>query len=193
VRCTADDELVVIHDTELDDGTAIAGAHRADLPAFIPGLADVLDACRGLIVNLELKNFPRDPAFDPNQRITHLVLDLLAARRHADRVVVSCFDFAALDVVRAGAPTVPTAMLYLSRRPPADLLDAVVDHGHTAVHPYDTMVDADFMELARDRSLEVNVWLSEAGGGRLRELVELGVDGLITTEIAAARRAIDSH
>src|SRR3954452_21051881 len=71
VRRTADDELVVIHDAELDDGTGIARAHRADLPAFVPGLAEVLDACRGLIVNLELKNFRRDPGFDPTQRITH--------------------------------------------------------------------------------------------------------------------------
>jgi glycerophosphoryl diester phosphodiesterase len=191
VRRTADDQLVVIHDAALADGRAIAATNRAELPVSIPSLDEVLDACRGLVVNVELKNFPRDPAFDPGQRVTRLMLELLAARGQADRVLVSCFDFAALDLVRAEAPQVATGMLHLSRRPAAELLDRVVDHGHTIVHPYDTMVDAQFMALARDRSLAVNVWLGDAGDARLRELVELDVDGLITSDVDAARLAID--
>ena len=191
VRRTGDDQLVVIHDSSLGDGRAIADTRRADLPSFIPGLDQVLDACRGLVVNVELKNFPRDPAFDPEQRVTHLLLEQLAAREPADRVLVSCFDFAAIDLVRAEAPAVPTAMLYLSRRPAADLLDRVVDHGHSIVHPYDTMVDEDFMSLARQHHLQVNVWLGEPTSGRLPALVALGVDGLITEQVAEARRAVD--
>jgi len=191
VRRTADDRLVVIHDAELRDGTAIAAARRSELPQFIPDLDQVLDACQGLIVNVELKNFPRDPAFDASQRVTHLLVELLAARGLTDRVLVSCFDFAAIDVVRAEAPTVPTAMLYLSRRPAADLLERAADHGHEIVHPYDTMVDAAFVDLARERSIAVNVWLGDGGPARLETLVELGVDGLITAEVAEARRAID--
>src|SRR3954452_5989774 len=96
VRGTADDQLVVVHDHELADGRAIAQTRRSDLPGFIPGLDEVLDACRGLVVNVELKNFPRDPAFNPSQRVTHLLLELLNAREQRDRVLVSCFDFAAL-------------------------------------------------------------------------------------------------
>jgi hypothetical protein len=52
------------------------------------------------------------------------------------------------------------------------------------------MVDASFMDLARARELAVNVWVGEVGGDRLRELVLLGVDGIITTEIELARAAI---
>ena len=191
VRRTADDQLVVIHDAMAGDGRTVEGTLRSELPAFIPNLDHVLDTCRGLIVNLELKNFPRDPGFDPTQRVTHLVLDRLAARGHDDRVLISCFDVAAIDLVRAEAPSIPTAMLYLSRRPAADLLDRVVDHGHRFVHPYDTMVDGTFMELAGERALRVNVWTGLVDDRRLETLVDLGVDGLITSEVAAARRAID--
>jgi glycerophosphoryl diester phosphodiesterase len=192
VRRTADDELVVIHDASLADGRAIAEARRSELPDFVPGLAEVLNACRGLVVNIELKNFPRDPGFDGSQRVTHLLLDLLGSRS-GDRVLVSCFDFGALDLVAArSAPTVPTAMLYLSRRPVPELLDRVVDHGHSVVHPYDTMVDAAFMDLARARELEVNAWFGDVEHDRLSTLVALGVDGLITSDVAAARRAIDA-
>jgi glycerophosphoryl diester phosphodiesterase len=191
VRRTGDDQLVVIHDASLLDGRAIADARRAELPEFVPGLEEVLEACRGLIVNMELKNFPRDPAFDPAQRITRLVLELLAARAYADRVVVSCFDFAALDLIRAEAPALPTGVLLLSRRPPTDLLDRVVDHGHPVVHPYDTMVDETFVHEARTRRLQVNVWFGQTDSTRLETLVDLGVDGLISEQVSEARRAVD--
>ncbi len=184
VRRTADDKLVAIHDHALADGRHIAETKRADLPAWIPDLADVLDECIGMRVNIEIKNFPRDPGFDSSQRVTELVLELLADRN--DDVLVSCFDFACIDLAKG---SVPTAMLYLSRRPAADLLDAVARHGHGIVHPYDTMVDEAFMDGARERGLAVNVWL-DAGVDRMRELVALGVDGLITSDVTGARQQV---
>lgn len=191
VRRTSDDHLVVIHDANLPDGRAIAETRRAELPDHVPGLDQILDTCLGLVVNLELKNFPRDPAFDPSQRLTHLVVDLLASRRNIDRVLVSCFDVAALDLVREEAPAIPTGVLLLSRRPAAELLDRVVDHGHGAVHPYDSMVDETFVHEARSRDLEVNVWFGTSDSARFERLVDLGVDGLISDQIAEARRAVD--
>jgi glycerophosphoryl diester phosphodiesterase len=194
VRLTADDELVVVHDPVLANGRALGACRRAELPEWIPSLSSVLDACTGLLVNVELKNFPRDPGFDPDQRVTHRLIELLVAERSGrDRVLVSCFDTAAIDVVRAGASEVPTALLLLSRRPAAELLDVAVRHGHSVVHPYDTMVDAAFVEAARTRDLAVNVWFGEdVGVDRLRALVDLGVDGLITSDVAAAREAVGS-
>lgn len=186
VRRTSDDRLVAIHDS-LADGRQVAETKRADLPPWIPDLADVLDECVGMRVNIEIKNFPRDPAFDPSQRVTELVLDLLAQRN--DDVLVSCFDFACIDLVAAAG--LSTAMLYLSRRDPRELLDAVVEHGHRVVHPYDTMVDETFMDEARTRALGVNVWL-DAAVVRMRALVSLGVDGLITADVEGAREAVSS-
>src|SRR3954452_3796790 len=75
VRRTADDHIVVVHDVEVD-ARAIADTRRRDLPAAIPDLVDVLDVCTGLTVVVELKNFPEDAAWDPSQRLPHLVADL---------------------------------------------------------------------------------------------------------------------
>jgi glycerophosphoryl diester phosphodiesterase len=180
VRRTSDGHLVVTHDP-------VGTAPRSTLPGHVPDLAELLDACRGLTVNLEIKNFPRDPDFDPLQRVTNDVLELLASRGGRDDVLVSCFDVAALDVVKVKAPDVATALLYLSRRPAPDLHDVAVAHGHAVVHPYDTMVDGAFMAEARKRDLEVNVWLDE-DESRLRELAALGVHGVITSAVTAARR-----
>ena len=184
VRRTVDDHLVVIHDHQLPSGIAIAEAMRHDIPWSVPDLVDVLDACAGLTVNIEIKNFPRDAAWDPAQRVTHLVLDLLDRRDRSDDVIVSCFDFGAIDLARDRG--VPAAMLYLSRRPAAELLDAVVDHGHTIVHPYESMVDEAFMDAARASGLAVNVW----GDARFAELAALGVDGFITDDVETALRSV---
>src|SRR4051794_36884446 len=61
VRLSADDELVVVHDPTLADGRPISSCRRDELPDWMPPLDDVLDACTGMTVNVELKNFPRDP------------------------------------------------------------------------------------------------------------------------------------
>lgn len=186
VRRTVDDHLVIVHDHEIPGRIAIAEAMRHDLPWDIPDLDELLDDCRGMTVNLEIKNFPRDPAWDPAQRVTKLTLDLLE-RRGTDDVLLSCFDLAAIDLAAARGHR--TAALQLSRRPAAELLDAVVGHGHAIVHPYVSMVDAAYLDAARARGLTVNAW----GDDRFDELVALGVDGIITERVADALAAVRSR
>ena len=192
VRRTGDDRLVVLHDATFE-GHPIDETDSGELPRDVPHLAEALDECRGLTVNIELKNFPSDPGFDPRQRLTHLVIELLGQRDGDDQVLLSCFDLAALDLVLREAPWLPTAVLLLSRRSPRALLAPVVEHGHLVVHPYDTMVDEGFMALARDAGLAVNPWLGDVGAGRMQELLGLGVDGLITSEVSTARAVVDRH
>jgi len=195
VRRTADDQLVAIHDHHLPDGREIASTRSAHLPDEVARLEEILDICAGLIVNIEIKNFPSDPAFDPSERVSELVVDMLEQRQFADTVIVSSFGLACIDRVRARQPALSTAALLLSRRPPEQILDPVVAHGHRIVHPYDTMVTPAFMAAARDRSLEVNVWLGDdESTERIEELVKLGVDGIITSAPEQARRVVaDRH
>ena len=170
VRRTDDGRLVVTHDP---------GAEG-------PSLADALDACEGLVVNVEIKNFPRDPQWDPAQRVTDLVLDLLDERDRSDDVLVSCFDGGCLARCNERRPDLPTALLLLSRRPPAELLDTP----YRIVHPYDSMVNEAFMAAARDRGLVVNVWTGEDETlERMKKLAALGVDGIITAAPELAMQA----
>ncbi|MEO9224307.1 MAG: glycerophosphodiester phosphodiesterase family protein, partial [Acidimicrobiales bacterium] len=59
-RRTADGRIAVHHDAHLDDGRVLCDVAEADLPGCVPGLAAALDACRGIIVNIEIKNSPLD-------------------------------------------------------------------------------------------------------------------------------------
>jgi glycerophosphoryl diester phosphodiesterase len=181
VRRTVDDQLAVMHDP---------------IDLLMPGvpiLAEALDACRGLTVNIEIKNFPRDPQFDPSQRVTDLVLDLLEERSWSDDVLISCFDGACLHHVSARRPDVRVGLLMLSRRPGAELLERAAGEGFRIVHPYDTMVDASFMDQARSRGIAVNVWMGEdESAERFRALARVGADGVITSVPNVAATSLSS-
>src|SRR4051812_39413617 len=77
VRRTSDGPLVVHHDPRLRDGRAIIELHAATLPVHVPRLHDALDACAGMWVNVEIKNDPLEPDFDPTDSIADDVIGAL--------------------------------------------------------------------------------------------------------------------
>src|SRR5262245_86787 len=63
VHGTRDGGLVVHHDATIEGFGVLAEHDAAGIRAaypWLPTLAEVLDECRGLLVNVEIKNSPRD-------------------------------------------------------------------------------------------------------------------------------------
>jgi glycerophosphoryl diester phosphodiesterase len=178
VRATADGARVVHHDAELADGRAICELGLEELPSVVPRFEVALAACEGMGVNVEIKNSSLDPDFDPTCAVADSVVEVL---QHADRdrVLVTSFDLATIDRVRALDPTLPTGLLAFDLNEPASVIDAAVAGGHRAINPWDPFVDADLMRLARAAGLDVNVWTVN-DVARMRQLIELGVDAIIT-------------
>ena len=96
-----------------------------------------------------------------------------------ERLLVTSFDLATIDRVRALDPTLPTGLLAHDLGEPEKVIDLAVSRGHRAINPWDPFVDDAFMDLARDASLEVNVWTVNEPD-RMRALIALGVDAIIT-------------
>jgi len=190
VRRTADDVLVVHHDPRVAGGRAVRDLRAVELCDDIPTLDEVLDLCRGILVNIEIKNYSIDPGFDADERVTDLVLDLLEARGGIDHVIISSFGMGCLDHVRAHRPDLTTAVLLFHPADPDGVLDPVVAGGHPLVHPYEPHVDAAFMQAARARSLVVNVWTGKDDDERLQRLIDLDVDGIITGRPDAVHRLL---
>jgi glycerophosphoryl diester phosphodiesterase len=196
VHRTLDGELVVHHDAAVDGFGVLAehdlAAIRAALPS-IPTLAEVLDACAGLLVNVEIKNSPTDADFDPDERGAAAVVELLRARDRRDDVLVSSFHLPTIDSVHALDPEVPTGYLVVVDPLPVPALEVAHEHGHRAVHPhYAAMGEAHAAE-AVDRAaalgLGLNVWTVNDPPEIVR-LAELGVDSIITDTPRAARQAL---
>jgi glycerophosphoryl diester phosphodiesterase len=194
VRRTLDEVLIVHHDATLPDGRALAATASGALPDQIPTLAEALDTCasHGLGVNIEIKSDPREPGFDPSYRFVDAVVALVAGRAPAvaSAYLVTSFDPACLDRVRVVDPALPTGRLAIDIRDVEHLIATTVEAGHVAVNPWDPFVDETFMRLARAAGLAVYPWTVD-DPVRQRQLIDLGVDGIITNVPDVLRGVLD--
>jgi glycerophosphoryl diester phosphodiesterase len=182
--------LAVLHDAHLADGRPLVEVPRADVPSTIPSLVAALDACSGLGVNVEIKNLPIDPDFDPDDGVADGVVAVLADRPATEEVLVSSFNLATIDRVRALDPRVSTAWLVFDESDVEATVARTVRHGHRALHPYEAHVDRELVGLAHDAGLVVNTWTVD-DPVRMAELVALGVDGIVTNVPDVARGVVD--
>ena len=180
VHRTADGALAVRHDADSPIGSLgdlTLAEIRSALPE-VPTLAEVLDVCRGGLVNVEVK--------DPDPRAVDLLVALLEERDGADDVLVSSFHLPTVDRMHELAPAVPTGLLTFGVDP-LEALATAEAHGHVAVHPDVWSLGGPVLDAvthrARERGLRVNVWTVN-DPDELRRLEAAGVDAVITDDSA---------
>jgi glycerophosphoryl diester phosphodiesterase len=154
VRRTADGAMAVHHDAALADGRVIVEMKAAALPDHVPLLDAALRACAPMRVNIEIKNVPIDPDYDPTEAVAADVVELVDAMGVADRVIVSSFGLAAIDRVRALDPSFAT-------------------------------VTAELVNAAHAAGVAINAWTID-DPSEMKRLAELGVDSIITNDVALA-------
>jgi glycerophosphoryl diester phosphodiesterase len=185
VRRTVDGALVVHHDPNCA-GQVICETRQRDLPSFVPTLEAVLDACHGMLVNVEIKNSKSrtEPNYDETGDFARQVVRCLGENSWGERAMISCFDQATCAHVRSFDDRLAVGWA-ISK---GDLKSAMTQAhvlGFTAVHPRFKMLDASSMDLARELKLEVNTWTVNRAND-LRSVVALGVTGIITDDPASA-------
>lgn len=188
VRRTADGALVILHDEALADGRPVHLLERSDIDPAAPSLAEALDACAGMGVNIEIKNIPLEEAYDPSMAVVADVIAEIRRRGDVERYLVSCFDLATVDAVHGQAPEIPTAFLVLDPQG-GEAVDVAATHGHRAIHPWVPMVDEALVERAHAAGLALNTWTID-DPGRIIELAAWGVDGVVTNAPDVARAVL---
>ena len=196
VHRSRDGVLVVHHDADSPALGVLAehdlDAIRAALP-WLPTLDETLDACTGLLVNIEVKNSPRDADFDPEQRSAAAVVALLADRGGRDEVLVSSFNLAAIDAVRALAPSIPTGYLTVLDPAPLAALEIAHEHGHGAIHPFYGVLNAEtapaVIGRAHELGIAVNTWTVD-DEPEIARLADVGVHAIVTDVPDVARRVL---
>jgi len=176
VRRTADGILVVHHDPFVD-GRSIIDANACELPSHIPDLRAALDACAGMWVNIEIKNDPREPDFDPEDAIADDTVAALRERETDDRWLISSFRLETIDRSRALASGIRTA--WLVDEVPDDVIATMVGRGHTALHPWVATLLRSHIDVCHRAGIEVNTWTCD-DAVRMAELVDWGIDGICT-------------
>lgn len=189
VRSSRDGSLVVHHDAHLGDGRAIVSLDRAELPVEVPTLAEALDACGEIRVNIEIKNFPGEPDFDESSQVAAQTVELVRARGMVERVIVSSFNYEDIQAVRRLGSDVATGWLVLGVDDPETMIGHVVADRHDAIHPPVGVLTDAFVSAAHDAGVLVNTWTVD-DPDRITELARAGVDAVITNDPATARAAL---
>lgn len=179
VRRTADGALAVHHDAALADGRTIVRLRADELPAFVPSLDAALEACVGVTVNIEIKNVPIDPDYDPEETVAARVAELIAERGLHGSVIVSSFSLAAIDAVHNSDNRIPTAWLTLPNYDQGQAVASAAERGHRALHPEYTAVTPAVVAAAHDAGLALNTWTVD-DPAEMARLAVLGVDAIVT-------------
>lgn len=204
VRRSADGVLVVVHDPTLPDGRLVHQTLADDMgpdilrldqafaaldgqldgrvaaPREAGGIDEAMIINHEMIINVEIKNLPHDPGFEPDLSISRQVAAELQrlGRRHG--ILVSSFHRPTALAVAEADPDVRIGMLTMGgRAEPNSFLTQLAAAGFAAVHPHDAIADAAFIDHARSVGLEVYVWTVD-DLARIAELVSLGASGVIT-------------
>jgi len=198
VRRSADGVLMVHHDF------AIAGLGplveltfaevRAARPA-IPTFDEALDACRGLVMNAEVKCLPWEVDADRDGSVMRATVDALT--RHDGDVIVSSFALDAVDLAREyaaqlSADRIGTGWL-TSGLEVGDSAGIAADHGHQWLNPdlhSALAAGADGIERAHAAGLLVSAWTVDDPDDA-RALAAAGADCIISNVPDVVIAALD--
>jgi glycerophosphoryl diester phosphodiesterase len=190
-RRTADDVLVVHHDDTVPGADrpiiAMSRTELRHLAPWVPDLTEAIEACSGMWVDVEVKNDPREPDWDPDDT----VVGALVASHGGDDIVVTSFNSESVAVAsRAG---LRTGWLIGRGIDPAAVAQAAAAAGHELLLPhYSTMSDdhgSHILEAAGRAGVEIAVWTLDDPVEMMR-LASLGVGGIATNAPDIAHSAL---
>jgi glycerophosphoryl diester phosphodiesterase len=192
VQLTRDGRLAVLHDLvlgrtvtgtrsvrdcdlaelqQLDAGSWFAAEYAG---ARVPSLDEVLEQARGRVaLNIEIKS----PSGDW-EATAQALLQAFDAGGGSGSALVSSFAMGALRAVRAASSVVRLAVLWHQPDIAAAFRHATA-LGAEAIHPHQALADGELIAAAHRRHLAVNTWTVNEPW-RMRELIDLGVDGIIS-------------
>lgn len=189
VHLSADGEVVVIHDHELDrttGGHGIVGEKTlAELKALdvgvrfgpeyagqrIPTLGEVLAWARGrCALDVEIKGGPW-----PYSGLEERVVDLIRRHQMTDQTIVISFEHPTVARVKALAPEIATGTLWSCR--PIDPVAVAQAASANAILPHWSYCDAETVERAHVAGLSVHPWATSEPGV-IERLIRLGVDSI---------------
>ncbi len=201
VKLTADGVPVVIHDPNVDrttNGTgrvadlSFTALRELDAGSFmsekfhgepIPTLEEVFEAVgQRLLINVELTNYTT-----PRDGLVEKVVALVKRHSMQERVVFSSFFPGNLNKAAKSLPETPCGLLTLKGWLgwPGRTI-GYTRKIYTALHPYQSDVNAHLVRRLHQKGKRVHVWTVNAEA-EMKRLHSLGVDGIITDDVQLAR------
>ena len=138
-----------------------------------------------MTVNVEVKNLPGEPGFDPDERCVKAVGEQIASSGPPGTVVVSSFWPGSLEVLHEARPEIPTGLLLSRSIGAEEMVRAASRLGCVSLHPHVDLADSELVEEAHLAGLTVAVWTVN-DRLLLEAVARAGVDTVITDEVPLA-------
>lgn len=197
-RRTADGAVVVHHDAVVPGVGAIVEQAVAVLrrrAPQVPSLAEALEACAGMWVDVEVKNSPADPDWDPADGFVARVLADIEEAGRTGTVLLTSFNPATITRARVLAPNLATGWL-VEVEPLAPAASWAAEAGHAALLPRASTMPGPAAEAAAAAAHRAGIilltWTVDDPAEAAR-LAAAGLDGIITNRPDAVRSALGEH
>jgi glycerophosphoryl diester phosphodiesterase len=195
-RMTADGALVAHHDDHIP-GLGVLAEHSLDeirvrFP-YIATLDEILAASGDLILNVEIKNHPRDADFDPKDRIADEVASWVDKSALQVRTLISSFNPRTVAYVRSMDIGVSTGLLLEHGLGLAAEIRSAAEKGHQWILPRRSALrfrPRTWVERAHSSGVLIGTWTVD-DARTLRRLRRGQVDAVITNDPGRARRLYD--
>ncbi len=190
IQSTRDGKIVCIHDYDLNRiGGLDSLVHETDHSTLlsldvgggqhIPLLSEVLELCKGKLgVNIEIK----EPGIEKQ------AFSLVEEYDMVQDVLFSSFFHDSLRVIRELSDEVQTGILY--NEPPDDPIAYAEKFKANAINPLFFTITPEVVESAHSSGLKVFPWTVN-DEDMMKELLKIGVDGIITDLPDLAVRVVD--
>ncbi len=190
VRFTADGAVVMHHDPTVDDMGPLIDLDFETLRRArpeIPTLDETLAAAPGLLLNIEIKNQPGEPDFDPSHRMAAWIATWVDRHDLYERTIVSSFNRATIDRTLAHNSRATTGLLLDHRTSIRPSLTDLAASGHRWVLPHHTRLQVGpraTIAAIHDAGLAVGTWTLDRVS-TIERLAAAGLDAVITNDPAA--------
>lgn len=195
VRFTADGFIVLHHDPTVGEMGPLVHHDFKTLRAThpeIPTLDEALEVLVDLTVNVEIKNSPTEPDFDPDHKMAAAIAHWVARHDIHGRVIVTSFNPDTVAAVREADETITTGQLTPVGFDILGGLLGIADAGHKWIAPWVGDAAADAIRLVsatHNAGLKMAVWTAD-DPDQIAILATAGVDALISNDPAATLRLV---
>jgi glycerophosphoryl diester phosphodiesterase len=187
-RRSADGVPVVHHDGWTPAGVAVVERTAAQLATDgIFTLADVLASLpAGLGVDLEVKNLPGEPDYDPDDGVVAPVVEVLRPQVGTRPLLVSSFNPLTVATLVSQVPEVPAGLVHFDSLSVPAAAEIAAEQGAVVVCSRlgAPNLDADGIAAVHDAGLQILVWTVN-DLRRAAQLAEGGADALCTDDPGA--------
>ena len=187
VRFTSDDAVILSHDSSSPGYGVFAERSFADLRSELPDVPTLDEGAAvlgDLVINVEIKNDPSEPDFDPEHRMADQIAAWVATGGRYGRCVVTSFNPDTVARVRFLDDRILTGQLLDRTADLADDIPAAAAAGHSYVAVHKRLVRAkptSTVQLAAEHGLGVVVWTVD-GPRALDKFRKAGVAAVIAND-----------